>query len=205
MQLPSGTFHSIKRNKALKGLIDEAHELRFSGGIVISLNGKTPAVVLKNGTIILAEYSQFSGNDALKEINKFQEQLVDAEYRSYTDPQLSLAQEFNKSCRIQEPSKSSILFVKREQIQSEKSVLSGRNLTTTILDGVDSTNSVSKFDEDTINSKNTFGSTLPDSLDALDTIDLDKMEGKIRINAKNIARKLDFDHLIVDEQEQRNS
>jgi hypothetical protein len=24
------------------------------------------------------------------------------------------------------------------------------------------------------------------------------MEGKIRINAKNIARKLDFDHLIVD-------
>jgi|GEM_PF-2558991 len=202
MKLPHGTFHSIKKNKLLKELIKEVHEQGFTGSILIFVNNIPSAIVVKNGVIILAEYLHLSGNDALREINKFGDQLVDAEFTNFTDIQLSLAQEFNKSSRVQGSFGSPILFVKKEQFQVENSGLIKDDDTTKISNEMVTTNPISSYRNnknfDSYNSGNTFS----DSLEALETIDLEKMEGKIRINAKNIAKKLDFDHLIVDEQEQ---
>ena len=183
MQLPRGTFHSIKKHVPLDSLLTDVTTAQFTGSILFSSSGEASFLVLQKGTIILAEHQGLGGIAAVQRMQKMVMQEVDAELANLNETQLALAEEFNKPYDVRMVSGSSILFGKKENAAVKTSP------SKTIPVPIPSEPLQRNL------GKGEIEKLLSGDLEALDQIDLDKMSGKFRLNAEHIAKELNLDHL----------
>jgi hypothetical protein len=108
MQLPRGTFLSIKRSTKVGDLLIDLQELKFTGVCTISSKTGNGTIVLKSGKRILAEFRNTSGDAAWDDLLKISGEKVDASLSTLTDAQIQLSLEFNKSCLIVKGAKAEI-------------------------------------------------------------------------------------------------
>ncbi|MDD1673753.1 MAG: hypothetical protein LUP99_05020 [Methanomicrobiales archaeon] len=183
MQLPRGTFHSIKKHVLLDNLLTDVTTAQFTGSILFSSSEGATFLVLQKGTIILAEHKGLGGIAAVQQIQQMGRQEVDAELANLNETQLALAEEFNKSYDVRKVSGPSILFGKKEN--------------TVVKTSPSKTIPVATPSEPLQRNlgKGEIEKLLSGDLEVLDQMDLDKMSGKFRLNAEHIAKELNLDHL----------
>ncbi|MDD1677647.1 MAG: hypothetical protein LUO93_00495 [Methanomicrobiales archaeon] len=187
MQLPRGTFHSIKKYVTFRSLLDETVTSQFTGSILISFPDGVSFLVLEAGRAVLASCQNLCGKDALKRMEGMGDMRVDAELTALNGSQLALAQEFNKSCQTRLESGSSVFFGKKEAFPRQNHVPAEKTVITPV--AKPSTKPRTTFGEGEVEH------LLHGELDALDRMDLAKISGKFRLNAESIARELKLDHL----------
>lgn len=95
MQLPRGTFHSIKKGILFRLLLDVLEKNRFTGYCTVSRGPDTCTLVLNSGIYILADYDKSEGEAAWQKILKLLDQKVDAGLTTLNTVQLQLVMEFN--------------------------------------------------------------------------------------------------------------
>ena len=101
MQLPRGTFHSIKKGILFRLLLDEMEKNRFTGYCTISCGTETCTLVLNSGTFILADYAKSEGDAAWLKMQKMLDLKVDASLTTLNAAQLQLTREFNPHATLQ--------------------------------------------------------------------------------------------------------
>jgi hypothetical protein len=106
MQLPRGTFQGIKKDIALADLLEELQGMRFTGSVNFEVDRTLANLVFRKGKMILSEFGSDEGDAALECMTGLGDRNVDASLSEMTDPQLSLALEFNPESRIQNSSRS---------------------------------------------------------------------------------------------------
>jgi hypothetical protein len=106
MQLPRGTFQGIKKDIALADLLEELQGMRFTGSVNFEVDRTVANLVFRKGKMILSEFGSDEGDAALECMKGLGDRNVDASLSEMTDPQLSLALEFNPESRIQNSSRS---------------------------------------------------------------------------------------------------
>jgi len=100
MQLPRGTFLSIKRSVRVGDLLAELQDMKFTGICSISFGLFIGTIVFKSGKRILAEYKETVGDTAGDELQKINGEKVDASLSTLNEAQIQLSLEFNKACLI---------------------------------------------------------------------------------------------------------
>ncbi len=100
MQLPRGTFLSIKRSKKVGDLFFELQEMKFTGVCTLSFKSMNGTVVFKQGKRILAQYMDTTGEVAWDEFQKMSGEKVDSSLSTLTEAQIQLSLEFNKNCLV---------------------------------------------------------------------------------------------------------
>jgi hypothetical protein len=199
MQLPRGTFHSIRKHVTFQSLLDEASSVQYTGSMLISFREGVASLVLETGRTVLATYKGTCGREALQQIEQMGDVRVDAELTLLNESQMALAKEFNKSCRthfesgvffgktepsrepLTEPSREPLTEPSRGSLQEQKTII---RPVSRVLRTPQRTFSEGEVDH-----------LLNGDLDALDRMDLAKISGKFRMNAKSIARELNLDNL----------
>jgi hypothetical protein len=106
MQLPRGTFLSIKRSKKVEDLFMELQEMKFTGVCTISSRSGNGTVVFKFGKRILAQHRDLTGDNAWNELQDITEEKVDASLSTLNEAQIQLSLEFNKTCLVVKGGKS---------------------------------------------------------------------------------------------------
>ncbi|HUU75042.1 MAG TPA: hypothetical protein VMW63_03020 [Methanoregulaceae archaeon] len=218
MQLPRGTFRTLKRGISLNSLADELRKERFTGYCTISYLDKKIILVFRNGTILLAGYDAMVGDAAWDQIVTLDvKDIVDAALSSLSEVQVDLALEFNTNARIlQDPVTvtSSPLSKSKKEIQNvhheapkavdarsieREGVVAGVNPGQS---GVESSVIGRHTDPDQnyvqspqITARDEFN-ILHKELEALEAMDLESMNEKIRNNCMVMIRKLHLEHLI---------
>ena len=100
MQLPRGTFLTIKRSTKVGDLLAELQDMKFTGICSISFGQAVGTIVFKSGKRILAEYKDTLGDAASEELQKNIGEKVDASLSTLNEAQIQLSLEFNKTCLI---------------------------------------------------------------------------------------------------------
>jgi hypothetical protein len=100
MQLPRGTFLSIKRSTKFGDLFSELHSVKFTGVCTISYKTGNGTVVFKHGKHILAEFQNTTGDTAWDNLQKIISDKGDASLSTLNEAQIQLSLEFNKTCII---------------------------------------------------------------------------------------------------------
>lgn len=197
MHLPRGTFHSIKKKVSLKLVLTEVLQSRFSGILTISGGCGMVLLVLRQGQIILAEYNTLRGSQAFDKLSQIDDLQVDAELSTLSDVQMGLAIDYNRAYTVTSAPGTVVFFAKKSH---STPTLEGRKMCTGTIDS-----SISGFhmknpqDPSSLPAFDDPNALFDGDLNVLDTMDLEKMAGKIRVNAKHIAKNLDLDHMVDDE------
>lgn len=100
MDIPRGTFSSIRRDILLSAILSEIRETSFSGYMTVSCGGVPGSLVFSEGTCILAEYQGLQGHAAWQEIQVRGGETVEAGMHLLTPQQIRLASEFNKKAAV---------------------------------------------------------------------------------------------------------
>jgi hypothetical protein len=100
MQLPRGTFLSIKRSTKAGDLLMGLQEMKFTGVCTLSFGSINGTIVFKYGKRILAQYRDITGDAAWDELQKIAGEKVDASLSALNEAQIQLSLEFNKQCLI---------------------------------------------------------------------------------------------------------
>ncbi len=106
MQLPRGTFQGIKKDISWADLLEELQGMRFTGSVNFEVDRTVVNLVFRKGKMILSEFGSDKGDAALECMKGLVNRNVDASLSEMTDPQLSLALEFNPESKIQNSSRS---------------------------------------------------------------------------------------------------
>lgn len=229
MQLPRGTFHSIKKKIYLWSLLDEMEKTRFTGFCLTSLGTETFTLVLNSGDYILAEYDKLEGDPAWQKIQKLLDMKVDASLTTLNAVQLQLAREFNPHAKL--PS-----FIRKSPAKQVKIGLTspesghgavmpglpehgallhhkeGKGVspsTDTLPAGVGPgrkppliTNMEVPCEQQPADTgMDDSGTNIERDLKALDNMDLDEMSKKIRESCKITIEHLDLDYLITNRED----
>jgi hypothetical protein len=206
MQLPRGSFHSIRRGMVLHLLLDEIEKSGFSGYCTVIHDAVKCTLVLNSGNYILAEYGKTEGDAAWLKIHDLMTKKVDAALTSLSEAQLKLCIEFNSPAELHEPVKwasgrpvktvlphvRSEALVRPEPRHAKNVKKSGRT------SGI-SVNAVAKPHEGIKAQRpveNEEIEILERDLGSLDDAKLDEMTRKIRENCMIAVEKLHLDHLI---------
>ncbi len=107
MQIPRGTFASIKKGIHIHALLIELEHSHFTGACVISHGRSTISLILKNGNCIMADWGDLNGEDSWGAIQALGNIEVDAALSRLSPAQIALTQEFNKSAIIARMRRSS--------------------------------------------------------------------------------------------------
>lgn len=126
MQLPRGTFHSIKKGMTIALVIHSLKEEGFTGSCSIACGDHAIDLVVKEGTILLASCNATCGNAAMDVIGSLYEQAADASLADLTQAQMKLTLEFNEQCRVSQrrepsPKAKSPAREERKSAQSDNS------------------------------------------------------------------------------------
>lgn len=100
MQLPRGTFLTIKRSTKFGDLFSELHEMKFTGVCTISYKTGNGTIVFKHGKRILAEFQNTTGDSAWDAFQKIISEKTDASLSALSEAQIQLSLEFNKTCLV---------------------------------------------------------------------------------------------------------
>lgn len=101
MQIPRGTFRSLKKAVRLGALIGEMEKEKFSGSCSILTRGHSIDLVLREGRILLARCDAFKGEAAWDLVLSMQDDEVDASLSDLSIAQIDLTMEFNSDSRVQ--------------------------------------------------------------------------------------------------------
>lgn len=101
MQLPRGTFQGIKKDISWSDLLEELQGMRFTGSASIEVDRMVINLVFRKGKMILAEFGSDQGDAAVDRLNGLSDRIIDASLSEMTDPQISLALEFNSQSMLQ--------------------------------------------------------------------------------------------------------
>ncbi len=207
MQLPRGTFHSIRKHVTFQSLLDEASSEQYTGSMLISFHGGVASLVLETGRTVLATYKETCGREALQQLEQMGDVQVDAELTLLNESQMALAKEFNKSCRTQfesgvffgktEPPREFATSPPREPVKGpprEPATEPSRGSLPEQKTIIRSVSRVPRTPQRTF-SEGEVDHLLNGDLDALDRMDIAKISGKFRMSAKSIARELNLDNL----------
>ena len=206
MQLPRGSFHSIKRGIVLHSLLDEMEKSGFSGYCTISYDAVNCTLVLHMGNYILAEYGTTEGYPAWVKMLDLQSKKVDAALTGLSDAQLKLSIEFNPRAELLEPVRRTRHHADKPvspQIRSEAMVRPEPRHTKVPethghASGIPS-KSKEKSMETTLKKRpveNDEVEMLARDLGSLDDMNLDEMTKKIRESCMVTVEKLHLEHLI---------
>jgi len=100
MQLPRGTFHSIKKGMKIALILNSLKEDGFTGSCSIACGDRGIDLVVKEGNVLLASCDSSCGNTAMELIRALHEQAADASLADLTPAQMKLTLEFNDQCRV---------------------------------------------------------------------------------------------------------
>ncbi len=100
MQLPRGTFRSIRKRVKLGDILRELASLRFTGIGTLSSAEMTGALVFRNGECILAKIQNDYGDPAWDAARAHQDDSIDIALSDIDNAQLQLALDFNKKARV---------------------------------------------------------------------------------------------------------
>jgi hypothetical protein len=106
MQLPRGTFLTIKRSTKFGDLFSELHEMKFTGVCTISAKSGNGTIVFKHGKRILAEFQNTTGDSAWDDVQKIISEKGDASLSTLSEAQIQLSLEFNKTCLVAKGAKT---------------------------------------------------------------------------------------------------
>lgn len=102
MQLPRGTFHSMKKGMKLDIILNSLKEEVFSGSCSLICENHTIDLVLQDGNIVLASYDSSCGNAAMDIMAELHDHVADASLSDLTPAQMKLTLEFNTECRVRQ-------------------------------------------------------------------------------------------------------
>ncbi|MDK2975204.1 MAG: hypothetical protein PWP08_1575 [Methanofollis sp.] len=100
MEIPRGTFSSIRRDILLSTVLAEIRETSFSGYATASCGNDPVSLVFSEGACVLAEYGDLQGSAAWQEIQVLGGEKVEIGMYLLTPQQIRLASEFNKNAAI---------------------------------------------------------------------------------------------------------
>jgi hypothetical protein len=100
MQVPRGTFLSLRKNVLLSSILEETAATKFSGYCVASTGDESFSFVIKAGSIVLASHRNLSGDAAVEAAIRAHGALVNAIFSALTPSQITLAIEFNKHATV---------------------------------------------------------------------------------------------------------
>jgi hypothetical protein len=123
MQIPRGTFASIKKGIHIHPLLIELEKSHFTGACVISHGRTTISLILKNGNCIMAGWGDLNGEDTWSAIQALGNIEVDAALSRLSPAQIALTQEFNKTAiisRMRRASKNEEIGYGNHSIQTGK-------------------------------------------------------------------------------------
>ncbi len=224
MNLPRGSFHSIKKGILFRSLLDEIEKAMFTGYCTVSCGMETCTLVLNLGIYILADYDKLEGEQAWQKTQKLLDMKVDAGLTTLTAIQLQLAKEFNphatlpsfvrksptrqvrteiisSGTRRQEDSPRNAIPEARLEHQEKQGLRPGPE---TVVAGTHPAQQLSTRgtlqspDEQRATEKGpeNNGSDIDRDLETLDNMDIDEMTKKIRENCKITIEHLDLDYLV---------
>jgi len=223
MQLPRGTFHSMKKGLELGTILEDLKKEHFSGTCSLVCGNQSFGLVYQDGLIMLASGESACGDAAMEFIETQRDLIADALLSTLTPAQLKLTLEFNAECRVQ-PRSPSAKIAPPPSPGGQVSPRAREPLPTPTKPGSIQDN-VKKIPEIRVSVPKTPAATTPPvpakkndarsldifapdgdestmvdrDLQALDAMDLDTMSQKIRINCKQMIEKLHLEHLIDDQ------
>ncbi|MCU0632086.1 MAG: hypothetical protein MUC66_03810 [Methanolinea sp.] len=100
MQLPRGTFRSMKKGTRVDMLLKSLQEEVFSGYCSLLCKDQSITLVLERGNVVLASCGAARGDAAIEKILLLQQEVADASLSDLTDTQLKLTREFNAACKV---------------------------------------------------------------------------------------------------------
>jgi hypothetical protein len=200
MQLPRGTFRSIRKGLSIPVLLQEMETARFSGYCTISWGREVSTLVLDKGHVVLAEYRDLGGAGALNSIAGLGDQSVDAQLNDLSVTQLSLASEFNKPYAIKDSQRSGVTFGKLPALQTTEAKIAAPsthpptpsrtpNPGSPGREVPPAERSIDVLEGDALGIVNK-------DLAALDRMDLDRITEQIRDTCKITVERLDLGHLM---------
>ncbi len=211
MQLPRGTFRTIKRGGNLPALFQELKNYRFTGYCQSLNENEMILFVFDKGYIRLAEVGSLRGDEALEKIPDTAHRTFDILLHDLTPSQLRLAIEFNPSFETRPKNKTlqrlrlggdsegigPTAAIHRASFDKRFPAIEGRETPPTL--------SLQKDAGVQLPEKSRKNHEVPvvpqddlfaHDLDVLDSMDVEGMTTKFRINCLQIMERLDLDHLI---------
>lgn len=225
MQLPRGTFREIRKKIVLQDLLFELERTRFSGTCGIVAGPATGSFVFQNGACILARFHGHAGDEGMGELQQSAREAVDVIISTLDETQIKLAIEFNPGCRVltsppYAPRDSPVpgpepvrnipatrpaspplrpagrpgrrVLIRTDIPVPEKPA--GPELTVPCLPSHLPEEKPSP--EKTMAPADNEAEDFENDIDALDSMDLDRVTSRIRSDCKNLVRHLELDHLI---------
>ncbi len=216
MQLPRGTFREIKKNIAVSALLGELEKTGFNGVSNISYGSLTGMLVFKMGSCILADFKGLQGNAAWAELLKISDREVDAALSTLDEAQIQLSLEFNKKSRIVKPGAlgskfparsaahthqkkaatspqpapslqsikappADIALLRKLPVACQPAIAAGLKVPAEIQPEMQKEEESTSFELD---------------IDTFDSMNLENMTDKIRIDCKAMIKQLELEHLI---------
>jgi hypothetical protein len=102
MQLPRGTFLTLKKQVETSELIDGLKSEGFTGYISFLASAGVATMIFDQGILRYAEYGTFKGDEAVQKITSDEKKTVDAEIFTLTSVQIGLCIQFNPMYRVSE-------------------------------------------------------------------------------------------------------
>ncbi|HNQ29750.1 MAG TPA: hypothetical protein PKM87_06480 [Methanolinea sp.] len=219
MQLPRGTFHSMKKGLELGTILLKLKDENFSGSCSLVCESQAIDMVFQDGRVMLASCDTSCGDAAMDIISQKQDCIVDASLSDLTPAQLRLTLEFNNGCRVrrQRPSAGKtpapapdgwtpVPNQETQKVTSQSPPVKNTGKMPAISSSpVPAPVVIPRHQGE--RERGPAGSPALDGdeytivdrdLDALDAMDLDTMSEKIRMNCKTMIEKLHLEHLIDD-------
>jgi hypothetical protein len=206
MQLPRGSFHSIRRGIVLHSLLDEMEKSGFSGYCTLSYDTLNCTLVLHSGNYILAEYGKTEGDAAWLKMHDLMTKKVDAALTNLSEPQLKLCIEFNSPAELLEPVKrarhppvKNVLPHVRSEALARPEPRHAKNGERSGQPSGIAVKTVAKPNEIIKAPRSVENEDLEifdRDLGTLDDVNLDEMTRKIRESCMVTVEKLHLDHLI---------
>ena len=220
MQLPRGTFRSIRKGVSLSDILSELARSRFRGIGTLSSVSLTGTLVFRNGACVLAKVQDRYGDPAWNLITSQPDIVTDIALSDIDNAQLQLALDFNKKAKVApslkaipkqavppapvSPAKEHPL--QRQRPAARKEVKEREFIKTTPVapaapvspppaerpaDGTP----VKKADARPEPPAEPARSPSEEDLDTFEDMDLDEVAQKIRKDCKIILKQLQLDHL----------
>jgi hypothetical protein len=97
MQLPRGSFHSLKKSISIASLLGELNDSSFTGYCTITIDNAPVFMVFEAGECILAHFGDDEGLAARERLKGMGEAEVSVELYTLSPKQIQLSLEFNPS------------------------------------------------------------------------------------------------------------
>ena len=218
-QLPRGKFVAIQNSVPLLNVIRSAEDKNFSGYMSIALGTRKVSIIFRSGMCIMIDFPPKYGEEAVKDIQEQFEKKVTAELYDLSHQQMDLALEFNdgywannwtKGTGVAITSISKELIEEKERIIEEKERISKEktreeahkaNLKTKEPEASGLTDIPVKPEVEVHIADSSDDEEMDEfaqEVNALENMDMELMESRVKENFRDVIKELDLEYLISD-------